>query len=292
MPDATKVDAALLRDWSLPGQGTDKEDSGRLFVLGGSRTTPGAVLLATEAALRVGSGKVQLATAQSSATALAVTSPELLVTGLAEDDAGNIPAGRADEVVELADGCGTILMGPGFTDVSAASALLELVMPRLEGTVVLDALASAYVTADPERIAGLPATVVLTLNPTELARCLGADEDEVAEDPETHAAALADRTGATVLCGGTVKVVASGGSLWTIDAGNPGLGVSGSGDTQAGIVAGMLGRGADPAQAAVWGGFLHGTAGDRLAERVGPVGYLPRELPGELPGLLAQLDPS
>ena len=46
---------------------------------------------------------------------------------------------------------------------------------------------------------------------------------------------------------------------------------------------------AEPAQSAVWGAFLHAAAGDRLAEHVGPVGYLARELPGELPGLLAGL---
>ena len=57
----------------------------------------------------------------------------------------------------------------------------------------------------------------------------------------------------------------------------------------AGILAGLLARGAEPAQAAVWAAFVHATAGDRLAERVGPVGYLARELPGELPGLLAEL---
>ena len=91
------------------------------------------------------------------------------------------------------------------------------------------------------------------------------------------------------MCGGPVKVVAHRGDLWRVEAGNPGLGTAGSGDVQAGVVAGLLARGADPAQAAVWGAFLHATAGDRLAERVGAVGFLARELPGELPGLLADL---
>jgi NAD(P)H-hydrate repair Nnr-like enzyme with NAD(P)H-hydrate dehydratase domain len=86
-----------------------------------------------------------------------------------------------------------------------------------------------------------------------------------------------------------VKVVAHRDDLWRVEAGNAGLGTAGSGDVQAGVVAGLLARGADPAQAAVWGAFLHATTGDRMARRVGPVGYLARELPGELPGLLAEL---
>ncbi len=79
------------------------------------------------------------------------------------------------------------------------------------------------------------------------------------------------------------------GSTWAVQGGGPGLGVSGSGDVQSGIVAGLLARGATPAQAAVWGGHLHGRAGDALAVSVGEMGFLARELPGCLPGLLAQL---
>lgn len=290
MPEATQVTADHLRGWPLPEPGTDKNERGQVFVLGGSRTTPGAVLLATEAALRVGAGKVRLATVESCATALAVAAPELLVTGLAEDEAGSIATSEAQRILDLAEGCGTVLIGPGFTDVDASTGLLNVLMERLDVTVVLDALASAYVTQDPDRVASLPSTVVLTLNPTELARCLGVDEDEVGADPEPHTANLAGRTAATVLCGGTTKVVAHEEQLWQVEKGNPGLAISGSGDVQAGIVAGLLGRGAEPAQAAVWGGFLHAAAGDRLADRLGPLGYLSRELPPELPALLGELD--
>ena len=64
---------------------------------------------------------------------------------------------------ELADASGVALLGSGFIDVDTACALLGVVLPRLEGTAVLDALATAYVTEDPERIRDLSATVVLTV---------------------------------------------------------------------------------------------------------------------------------
>ena len=51
---------------------------------------------------------------------------------------------------------------------------------------------------------------------------------------------------------------------------------------------GLLARGADPEQAAVWGAWLHGRSGDVLAEAVGPVGYLARELAAAVPRLLAE----
>lgn len=288
MPDPTLVDAALLRDWPLPDLGSDKEDRGRLVVVAGSRETPGAGLLAAEGAFRVGAGKIHLATTTSCATALAVAAPELMVSGLPEGDSGSLDPEGSDELVDCVDGC-TVLLGPGFTDPDPSDALVRRLVPRLGATVVLDALATAYVTDNHEEVASLDATVVLTVNPDELAHCLGVPGDEASQDLESHTSRLAARTRAVVVCGGPVKVIAHRDDVWRVEAGNPGLGTAGSGDVQAGIVAGLVSRGAEPVQAAVWGAWLHATAGDRLAERVGPVGYLARELPGELPGLLAEL---
>ena len=67
-----------------------------------------------------------------------------------------------------------------------------------------------------------------------------------------------------------------------------GLATSGSGDTLAGIVAGLAARGATAAHAAVWGAYLHGSAGRVLAGRIGPIGFLARELLDEIPKLMAR----
>jgi NAD(P)H-hydrate repair Nnr-like enzyme with NAD(P)H-hydrate dehydratase domain len=72
-------------------------------------------------------------------------------------------------------------------------------------------------------------------------------------------------------------------------AGNHGLGTSGSGDVLAGVIGGLAARGADPVQAAVWGVHLHGNAGDVLARRLGPLGYLARELLDEIPPAIARI---
>ena len=56
-----------------------------------------------------------------------------------------------------------------------------------------------------------------------------------------------------------------------------------------GVVAGLVARGAGPAQATIWGVYLHGQAGNRLARSLGPMGFLARELLAEIPGIMAEL---
>jgi len=91
------------------------------------------------------------------------------------------------------------------------------------------------------------------------------------------------------LKGAHTFVVAPDGTAFQNDAGNVGLGTSGSGDVLSGVIAGLCARGASALQAAVWGVYLHAKAGDRLARRIGPLGFLARELLGEIPQLLRKL---
>jgi NAD(P)H-hydrate repair Nnr-like enzyme with NAD(P)H-hydrate dehydratase domain len=76
--------------------------------------------------------------------------------------------------------------------------------------------------------------------------------------------------------------------MWQHEGGNVGLASSGSGDVLAGIIAGLAARGATLEQASCWGVALHALAGERLAARIGLLGYLARELPDEIPSLLEQ----
>ncbi len=289
MVESVPVTADLLRGWSLPDAGADPPSRGRVLVVGGSATTPGAVLLAAEAALRAGAGKLTVATSASVAPQVAVLLPEAQVHPLAETRGGDIDPGQAARLLELAGSGHTLVAGPGFIDPRASVALLAGLLPHLDGTVVLDALATAFVTERPERLRELPGSFILTMNPGELGAALRRGGG-TSRDPAADTGELAGRTGAVVLCGGAQTVVADGhGGRWRLDVGGPGLGVPGSGDVRAGIVTGLAASRAGHAQAAVWGGFLHGRAGERLAARVGAVGFLARELPGEVPPLLAEL---
>ncbi len=287
---AVAVTPAVLRESPLPDGGGGKEGRGRTLVVGGSAETPGGVLLAAEAALRCGAGKLQVATAETVAPHVGVALPEAMVRGLPESGTGAIDASGAGKLQELIQDTDALLVGPGLADVAESAALAAALTAHLDASIVLDALALAAVTADLDCVRHLGGRAVLTPNPSELARCLGEDEAWVSESPDRAATRLAERTGAVVSVGGGVAWVATpDGRLWRDDGGSPGLGVSGAGDVRAGLVVGLLARGADAATAALWAGHLHSRAGERLSAKHGPLGFLAREVAGEIPALLVEL---
>ena len=144
------ITPSVLRDWPLPDPSGDKYDKGGLFIVGGGAQTPGAILLAAEAALRVGAGKVRMATVRSTAPLIATAVPEAFVDGLPEEQDGDIRPDAAEQILELAGSADAVLLGPGIMEPAAASALLERVVPHLDTTVLVDGIGLAYLTENLE----------------------------------------------------------------------------------------------------------------------------------------------
>jgi hydroxyethylthiazole kinase-like uncharacterized protein yjeF len=290
MPQSTELTSVtpdMLRDWELPTAAGSKYSRGQVVVVGGAARSPGAALLAGEAALRVGSGRLTLAVAASVATGIAIALPECGVVGLDETDDDHIRGdGIAVAKPDLAD-ADAVLVGPGLDDPMQSTELVRQV-PGLIGrhtVVVLDAFALGILTNLRAEIEPLAGRLVLTPNVEEAGRLT----DRRVGDLHEALADIATTYGAVVSCQNLI--VASNGDSWSMGTGTVGLATSGSGDILAGAIAGICARSATPAQAAVWGTYLHATAGDTLATRLGPVGFLARELLPELPVLLDRLRP-
>lgn len=284
--EPTVVTPRLLREWALPEPGSSKYARGRVLVIGGAAATPGAVQLAGLAALRVGAGQLRLAVARPVAAALAVATPEAAVTGLAADEAGSVLAEAADALVDDLTASDVVVLGPGLDNPELTREFVAGVLPRLgeETALVTDAFALGALAELPALPAGLAARTVLTPNDSEAGLLLGRPlgDDLVADVRE-----LAASHGTVVACHDLVAT--ADGQCWRLGVGHSGLATSGSGDVLAGALGGLLARGAGPAQAACWAKYLHATAGERLASRIGRLGFLAREVPGELPSLLNEL---
>lgn len=287
---------ALLRRWPLPqpDDDGDKEERGRVLVVGGASEMPGAVILAATAALRAGAGKLQIATVGSIASTVAVAVPEARVFALPETKAGAISASAAKIILEHANRAQSVLVGPGMIGEGSINALLKKLLPEMEGpTLVLDAAALVCVEEDEQCLHGLSGSVILTPHAGEMAKMLGMDKEDVMLDALRTARRAARSLHAVIaLKGRETFIVGPEGDAYCNRTGNVGLATSGSGDTLSGIVAGLAARGATPLQAAAWGVQLHGRAGDRLARRMGRLGFLARELLAEVPSLMHELSNS
>ena len=133
---------------------------------------------------------------------------------------------------------------------------------------------------------------MITPHTGEMATLLGIPRRAVMADLLGSAREAACRLQAVVaLKGATTYIVSPQGEGWFFDEGNVGLATSGSGDTLAGIIVGLLARGATPLKAAMWGVYLHGEAGNRLSHIHGHVGFLARELLDAIPRIMADLAP-
>jgi hydroxyethylthiazole kinase-like uncharacterized protein yjeF len=279
---ATRLTLAALRRWPLPdpSNGESKEDRGRVLVVGGSRQTPGAVRLAGEAALRSGAGKLQVACGEDVAVTLAIALPESKVVGLAVDRRGHIESCNR-EVLRAAQQTDALLIGPGMDDCSATGRMAAKLLRATAATTILDAGAlRAY--REPRA-----APVILTPHLGEMASITGRSTGQLKRGTRDFARKFAREHKVTLVLKGSCTYVASAdGRLWVHDGGSVGLGTSGSGDVLAGVIAGLVARGARPEQAAVWGVWLHGKAGTALSARQGLIGFLASEIAAEIPALL------
>jgi hydroxyethylthiazole kinase-like uncharacterized protein yjeF len=255
-------------------------------VIAGSREMPGAAVLAGTAALRAGAGKLVVATGAAAAATVALALPEARVVALPETPAGGLPAGSLtllDDVLRRVD---AVLVGPGLVDEAPTCGFVAALLRRSAVPVVLDALAMGAVG----ELGRFAQPVALTPHAGEMAHLTGTPKEAIEREAGDAACDAARRWNAVVaLKGAATHVAAADGRHWLHEGGNAGLATSGSGDTLAGIVVGLAARGATLEQACVWGVALHAAAGNALAARLGPLGYLARELPAEIPRLMQAL---
>lgn len=272
MADVLPLDSDWLRanPLPLPDLHADKNGRGRVFIVGGCSEMPGGLLLTAEAALRAGAGKVQVGTVRSAALAF----------------------GAADDVVDRAcERCDAVIAGPAMGCGEAAGRLVDRLMAtRDELPLVLDASALMTLPGRATALVQRRIPAILTPHIGEMAAMLDCDADAVEADRTAAVRRAAQLYGAVVVLKGSTSLIADReGALFAYAGGGVGLATGGSGDVLAGIAAGLSARGASQREAALWAVWLHGEAGRRCAEQIGPLGFLARELLAHVPGLMRAL---
>jgi ADP-dependent NAD(P)H-hydrate dehydratase / NAD(P)H-hydrate epimerase len=283
--------ASLLRP---RGANTHKGTYGHSLIIAGSRGKSGAAILAARGALRMGAGLVTAAIPSSIATIVAVGQPELMTAPMPNRDGHFAAPATLDELIALVPGMNALVAGPGFgasddTRDLVAWLIREGAQPDRPLLIDADGL-NVLAAIGPALLKSAQGPVVLTPHPGEMARLLGISTAAVNADRIGAACRLVDVTGAGVLLKGARTIVATpDGRVSVNSSGNPGMATPGMGDVLSGMVGALLGQGMAAGDALALGAYVHGLAADRLANRMGPVGYLAGDLAAELPATIASL---
>lgn len=282
--DSIRPRAVLNRPelWSphlpMPKVDGHKYDRGHALVVSGGMTQTGASRLVARAALRVGAGLVTVA---SPPDALVVHAAHLTSIMLKRMEGA---AGLSDLLADKR--LNVVAIGPGLGPVDIALPLVEAALGS-GASVVLDADGISAFREDPERLFSAirkrSAPVVLTPHDGEFARLF----PDLAMLPGKldRARQAAARAGAVVLLKGADTTVAEpAGRAVIADNAPPFLATAGSGDTLAGMIAGLLAEGMPAFEAAAAAVWLHGDAGVVLGR-----GLIAEDLADALPRVFARL---
>ena len=256
----TEKEAAAL----LPARpfNSHKGTYGHALIVAGSRNMPGAAVIAAKGALTAGAGLVTLAFPDCCYAAVTSQLSECVMLPLETAGDGSVAAGNAEPLAEALEKYTAAAVGCGLTTSEDAFAVLETLVSRFTGTLIVDAdginLAASH-TDIWEKAAG---RLLITPHPAEMGRLTGLSAQEVNAAREKTALGFAGEHNVTVLLKGVNTVVASpDGRVYVNPTGSSALSRGGSGDLLTGIVAALAAQGMPPFEAACMGAYVHGLAG-------------------------------
>jgi NAD(P)H-hydrate epimerase len=221
------------------------------------------------------------------ASAIAAGLTEATYLALPEDD-GMIGGEGATVVRREAAAYDVLLVGPGLGQGAGPSRLVrELLLSPLPDdprAVVVDADALNALAREPRWWEKFELPCVLTPHPGELARLAGLSVAEVQADRVAVSVRCSRLWEQVVVLKGAYTVVATpDGRAAVSPFANPALASAGTGDVLAGAIAGLIGQGLEPFEAAVCGVYLHARAAEAVCAELGDAGLLASDLLPALP---------
>jgi len=258
-------------------QNSHKGDYGHLLIIGGNRGMGGAVLIAAEAAARMGVGIVSVAVHPDNVTAIQVALPEAMTHAI----------GRVEDLETLLDKASAAVIGPGLGQDQWAQELFSATRAR-EIPLLIDADGLNLLARMEEHVQEAadilneqlnPQQWLITPHPGEAARLLGVTIDEVESNRFESIERLVEKYNATVVLKGAGTLVLSKGLIPAVCShGNPGMASGGMGDLLAGVIGGLMVQGEELNEAAQYGVSLHSAAADYFVEQHGEWGVLATDL--------------
>ena len=263
---------------------------GHLLLVAGSLGKTGAAALAAAAAMRSGSGLVTVATPVSQQPVVASLVVEAMTEPLPETPARTLALKARDVIVELAAPRDAVAIGPGIGLDEETQQLVRSLIQELRKPLAADADALTALAGHLEALRAAPSVRCLTPHPGEMARMLGARVDDVQRDRIETAREFATRYRVYVVLKGARSVIGTpDGRVFVNPSGNPGMASGGTGDVLTGMLGAFLARGMEPGAALQSSVYLHGSAGDIAAERVGEEALIAGDVVAAIPEAFKRL---
>ncbi len=232
---------------------------GHSVIVGGSYGKIGAVQLASSACLSVGSGLVSAFVPKCGYDSLQTAVPEVMVlTGSRDKNISRIEIPFEPSVVGIGVG-----IGQDDDTIDAFSSFLK----KIKSPMVIDADGLNILSQNPEMLKDVPQLSVLTPHPKELERLIGHWDSDFEKLEKAKAFALQHNL--VIVIKGAHTITIYNGKGYVNTTGNPGMATAGSGDVLTGMITGLMAQGYPPVEAAIFGVYLHGLAGDVGASKKG-----------------------
>ena len=228
-----------------------KGNYGHSLIIGGSFGKIGAVLLASRAALTIGSGLVTAYLPKCGYQIIQTALPEVMVEVDAENELQYFNSKIQATTIGIGIGMGThIKTVEGFKQF-----LQKNILP-----LIVDADAINILSENKSLLKLLPENSVLTPHPKEFERLVGKWKDDF--EKLDKLLTLSKKYKLVVVLKGAYTVIAFQGELFFNTTGNPALATAGSGDVLTGVITGLIAQQYTPIDAAILGVYLHGKTAD------------------------------
>lgn len=259
-----------------------KGDYGTLLCVCGSYTMPGAAIMAVRAALRSGTGLVNLAVSEKTYPLVASSVPESIFT-LYEK-------GKFSDLEKSLEKASAILIGCGLSKSDLALEALKVVLENAKAPVIIDADGINLLSEHIDLLNKKKAPVIITPPPKEMARLMQKSVAEIQNDRLKIAKEAAEKWDITVVLKANATVVANKDKLFLNTTGNAGMAKGGSGDVLAGMISAFVAQKLDLFTSCTNGVYLHGLAGDLCAKKLSQTAMLPTDIIDELPRVFLETE--
>ena len=256
----------------------NKGTFGKVLIVAGCKGMCGAAFLSALASYRTGTGLVKVLTVPENRVVLQTQLPEAIIETYEPEAV--IPGGVFQEFLESqCDWADVIVMGPGLGRESYVESLVEMVLAHAYVPIVLDADGLNAVAEHPHLTRYFTENIVITPHMGEMARLTGMTVGELKADALRAARDYSSRHGVVCVMKDAATVIAEKeGNTYVNASGCSAMAKAGSGDVLTGVIAGLLARGMECMEAAAFGVYLHGLAGEKAAGLLGTDGLLARDI--------------